>query len=68
VPENHPVGFGEETTVTVKYRWTRRLLAAMRVDPAGDPSESTLEKFFAGVRWSEDHHADGLTTLRRSSL
>jgi hypothetical protein len=49
-------------------RWARRLLMSVRVEPSGEPSESTLETFFAGVRWSEDHQSGGRTTLRLPSM
>jgi hypothetical protein len=68
VPENRLVGFREEHAVKVTVGWARRLLASIRVDPVGEPSESTLEAFFAGVRWGEDHHPGGLTTLTRPSM
>ena len=62
------VGFREEHTVTVTIRWARRLLANVRLVSIGEPSENTLEMFFAGVRWGEDHHPGGRTTLRRHSM
>jgi hypothetical protein len=40
----------------------------MRIDPLGGQAESTLETFFAGVRWGEDHKPDGHVTLRLPSM
>jgi len=54
--------------VNVTKRWAQRLLGSMRLDPLGDPAESTLETFFAGVRWSEDRRPDGRRTLRLPSM
>jgi hypothetical protein len=54
--------------VNVTKRWARRLLTSVRIEPVGRPAESTLETFFAGVRWDEDRHPGGRTTLRRASM
>ena len=53
--------------MNVTKRWAR-LVHTMRIDPLGEPIESTLETFFAGVRWSEEHRPDGRRTLRLPSL
>jgi len=68
MPENHRNRIAQEQTVKRTRRWARRLLALARTNPVGEPSESTLETFFAGVRWSEDLQPDGERTLRRASL
>ena len=49
-------------------RWTRRLLALARTGPAAGPPGSTLDLFFAEVRWTEDVDAHGQRTLRRGVL
>ena len=53
--------------MNVAKRWGRRLLSSMRIEPVDGRAESTLETFFAGVRWGEDHR-DGRTTLRLPSM
>ena len=54
--------------MNVTIRWARRLLTSLRVQPTGLPSESTLETFFAGVRWSEELQPGGRRTLRRAAM
>ena len=54
--------------MNVTRRWARRIVHTMQIDPLGEPAESTLETFFAGVRWGEDHGTDGRRTLRAPSL
>jgi hypothetical protein len=68
LPQESPRPIGEEQTVNVTIRWARRLLTSVRVQPVGQPSESTLETFFAGVRWSEDLQPGGRRTLRRTAM
>ena len=46
--------------------WSRRLRTVVAADLAGQPAAtSTLEAFFAEVRWTEDVQAGGQRTLRR---
>lgn len=52
--------------MNVTFRWAQRLLRIARVEPVSEPAVSTLQTFFAGVRWSEDLQADGRATLRHS--
>jgi hypothetical protein len=54
--------------VNIAKRWARRLLTSVRIEPAGHPAESTLDTFFAGVRWSEDRRPGGHSTLRLPSM
>ncbi len=48
--------------------WTRRLAAPLPPQTVNQPAASTLETFFAGVRWSEDRLADGRTALRPAAM
>lgn len=49
-------------------RWARRLLELARSEPATGLPVSTLELFFAEVRWTEDVDSHGRRTLRRDVL
>ena len=49
-------------------RWARRLLELARTKPATGSPDSTLELFFAQVRWTEDVDSHGRRTLRRGVL
>ena len=48
--------------------WARRLLELARTEPATGSPASTLELFFAEVRWTEDVDSHGRRTLRRGVL
>ena len=54
--------------MNVTKRWAQRLLTSVRIESVGRPAESTLETFFAGARWSEDHKPGGSTSLRLPSM
>jgi|GEM_PF-4413662 len=48
--------------------WTRRLAAPVPPQVPSQPAASTLETFFAGIRWSEDRLPDGRMALRPASM
>ena len=48
--------------------WIDRLLALPPSKRAANPPVSTLEAFFAEIRWREDVQADGGRTLRPRSM
>jgi len=49
--------------VLITERLLRRLLTSTRTNAADEPSASTLEAFFAEIRWNEDVHENGQRTL-----
>ena len=49
-------------------RWMRRLLAIDPAEAADGSPVSTLEMFFAEVRWTEDVNSRGQRTLRRGVM
>jgi len=55
-------------SVNVTKQWAQRLVRSIRVEPVGPPAESTLETFFAGIRWSENRKPGGRSTLRLPSM
>jgi hypothetical protein len=54
--------------VHLTTRWARRMRALIRTEPATDTQLSTLELFFAEIRWTEDVDPHGQRTLRRGVL
>ncbi len=49
-------------------RLVRHVRTSVHIELPEEESGSTLESFFAGVRWREDRLPDGRTTLRRASM
>jgi hypothetical protein len=54
--------------VHLPARWARRLQTLVRTESATDSHLSSLELFFAEIRWTEDVDAHGQRTLRRGVL
>jgi hypothetical protein len=56
--------------MTIRFsRWRRRLLGlAARTAPIENPARSTLEAFFAEIRWQEQVGREGERTLRPTAL